>query len=442
MSGAKIVIPASTMRWINAAPRDRAVAVLLRHTARPPLAEGDEGFDLPITEEGVRIATELGALLGDRLRSLHASPVRRCVETAQCLAEGARRSLPIARDTLLGHPGAFVVHGGAGNVWRELGHETVMEHLVGAREGALSGIADADAAARFLAHRMLREPAPGIHVFVTHDSLVTAMAARLLGTALGREAWPHYLEGAWLWRDGAQVRTAYREHHGTRAAPLCSLSEPDVLGFARREINAVVDERVDARFFLAGGAFKTLLTGLEPRDLDLWAASEADRARLVGALRDRGASLRETRAYSEVFQLGSRRIDVPYNCSVSTLEDRLVRFDIGLSAVGVEHASGGAMRALIHPLALESVERRAVLLHKPLINPRHALTSLVRLRRYASELGYELPASEEAAIWSMFEAQPPEERSEMIARLHRSVGAGALEAELAEHTSAAQSTAE
>jgi hypothetical protein len=53
-----------------------------------------------------------------------------------------------------------------------------------------------------------------------------------------------------------------------------------------------------------------------------------------------------------------------------------------------------------------------------------------------------LSNSEEAVVWTLFDAQPPEERAEMIARLYRSVGAGALEPELAERASAAQSTAE
>lgn len=431
MSAETVFVPPSTLLMLDAAPLDRPVVVLLRHSARPPLPPGDEGFDIPITDDGVRIARELGAQLGPRLRSLHSSPLLRCVQTAQCIAEGARASLAVRTDTLLGHPGVFVVHGGAGRVWRQLGHDEVMAHLVGARDAELDGVADADAAARFLVQRMLSETTPGIHVFVTHDSLVTATAARLLGIAFDRSAWPLYLDGAWFWRDGPRTFISYRDWSGWRDEALCTITERDVLALARREINAVIDEKIDARFFLAGGAFKSLLTGRRARDLDLWAPSEDDRARLIVGLRERGASLVETRPYSEVFGLGDRVIDVPTNCSAESLESRLARFDIGLSAIGVEHAPGGALRASVSPIARESVARREVLFCKPLVNQRHALTSLVRLRRYGHELGFAVPASEENVVWDVFDAQDDDEKRTMIDRLRRSEGEHALADELA-----------
>jgi hypothetical protein len=62
----------------------------------------------------------------------------------------------------------------------------------------LPGMARADEAARFLVHRLLEIAGEGIglHVFVTHDSLVTVTAARLLGETLGLDDWPGFLEGA------------------------------------------------------------------------------------------------------------------------------------------------------------------------------------------------------------------------------------------------------
>lgn len=50
----------------------------------------------------------------------------------------------------------------------------------------------------------------------------------------------------------------------------------DVIEFARREVARTVGLGSGARFFLAGGAFKSLLTGRPPRDLDLWAPSVED----------------------------------------------------------------------------------------------------------------------------------------------------------------------
>lgn len=191
-------IPPSTLRWRAEAPRDAPVAVLLRHSVRDHLPSGDAGHDLPITDVGVKLARGLGAAFGTRLRSLHTSPLVRCRQTAAALRSGASADITIEVDRLLGDPGVFVVDGQlAWSSWEARGHEGVMTHLVSGRE-PLPGMAAPDAAARFLVQHMLATAGAvsGLHVFITHDSLVTATAARLLEERLGVDDWPWYLEGA------------------------------------------------------------------------------------------------------------------------------------------------------------------------------------------------------------------------------------------------------
>jgi len=274
------VIPPSTLRLLGSVPSDAPVAVLLRHSVRPPLPELDNGHSVPITEDGARLARSLGSLMGARLRSLHTSPVLRCVQTARALGEGAGGDLPVMEDRLLGDPGCYVLDGRMAWLnWRDRGHEAVMAELVGGT-GPLPGMAAPDEAARFLVHHMLAATAgrPGLHMFVTHDSLVTATAARLLREPLGRGAWPWYLEGAFFWRYGGGIQVAYRDLRRVgRRDGLCGLVESDVVEFARREAAATAGLDCGARYFIAGGAYKTLLTGRPPRDLDFWAPSPEDR---------------------------------------------------------------------------------------------------------------------------------------------------------------------
>lgn len=426
MSSSPWQIPTHTRDLLDAAPRDRAVVLLLRHSVRGHLPAGDAGYATPITEDGRRLAVALGEVLGDRLRSLRSSPLPRCVQTAEALAEGARAQLAVVPDRLLGDPGVYVLDGRrAWPNWERLGHEGVMEHLVGSLD-ALPGMARPREAARFLVRSMLAVAGDqsGVHVFVTHDSLVTATAACLLGLPLGVDDWPWYLEGAFFWEAEGRVHAAYRDHRAARAEPLCGLTEVDVVELARREIEMTVGLDSGARFFLAGGAFKSLITGRPPRDLDLWAPSERDRAALVSALRARGARSAGARAFSDAFEIGGRVVEVPFKTEPDTLAGRLERFDIGLAAVGVEHRPGDHWSAQIHSLALESVRRREVRLLKPLENWRYALTTLERARRYALELGYSLPAVEEAEVWRVFEAQDDETRAGMIERYRRTGSGG------------------
>lgn len=414
-------IPPSVLDILDRAPTDRPVVVLLRHSVRDDLPPGDAAYVLPITETGRRLALELGKLLGDRLRTLQSSPLTRCVQTAEALAEGAGVELSVEPNRLLGDPGAFVLDGrrAAAN-WEQLGHEEVMRHLV-CEGDPLPGMARPDEAARFLVQSMLAVAAgrPGVHVFVTHDSLVTATAAHLLGRQLGREDWPWYLEGAFFWAGEEGVHTAYRDHEATWPAPLCGLVEADVLEFARREVVATVGVESGARFFLAGGAFKSLLTGRPPRDLDLWTPSQNDRALLLATLRARGAQLAGARPFSDAFNIAGRVVEVAHKTEPSTLAERLARFDIGLSAVGVEHQANGDWSVMVHPLAVDSVRQRRVRLMRPLVNWKYALVTLERMRRYARELDFAVPDDEEAEIWRLFESQEPELRAGLVERYRR-----------------------
>lgn len=210
-------IPPSVLRWLGSCPTEEPVALLLRHAARTPLPPDDVGYALPITEAGAELARELGRLLGRRLRSLRSSPLVRCIQTAEVLRGGAGEDMPIVSDRLLGDPGVYVIDERlAWTQWQTLGHEGVMRHLVSSSD-ALPGMARPDEAARILVGHMLTsaEGTPGVHVFVTHDSLVTATAARLLGRALGPEEWPLYLEGAFFWRSEDGLHVAYRDEHRT-----------------------------------------------------------------------------------------------------------------------------------------------------------------------------------------------------------------------------------
>lgn len=282
-------IPEGVLAGLRAAPRDRPVIVLLRHSVRDAIPKGETGHDLPITPAGVRLAEELGALLGDRLASIHSSPVPRCVQTAEAILSGADLSLPIRRDLLLGQPGVFVLEGElAWPHFERLGGQ-LMLHLCNEEE-VLRGMADPDPAARYLLHGMQVQAGdrPGIHVFLTHDSILMPAAARLLGHVLNESDYPWFLDAAFFWPEADSLHIHYRDRSSVvMPPPAPQLTKRDAIDFARREIAATVGLESGARFFLAGGAFKSLLTGRPPRDLDLWASIEQDRAMLCATLEAR-----------------------------------------------------------------------------------------------------------------------------------------------------------
>lgn len=145
---------------------------------------------------------------------------------------------------------------------------------------------------------------------------------------------------------------------------------------------------------------------------------------MIEALNQRGARRLAQRPSADAFESDERVVEVTHQVGPGVLEERLARFDIALSAVGTEHFPGGGARAVIDPRALESVERREVLLLKPLVNWKYALTTLERMRRYGAELGFVVPRGEEAEVWRIFDSQSPELRQGMLDRLERT-GLGA-----------------
>ena len=213
MSDTRLRIPSSVLRHLDQVPSDRGVAMLIRHSAREDLAPDDVGYELPITALGREMAVDLGSRLRGQIKTLHSSPLLRCTQTAEALAEGAEVDIPIIHDRLLGDPGAFVIDGElAWENWQRLGHEGVMRHLV-TESFALPGMAKPDDAANSLLTAMLSVASggSGIHIFVSHDSVVTATAARLLGKQYGIESWPEYLEAAFFWLGDEGVCIRYKD---------------------------------------------------------------------------------------------------------------------------------------------------------------------------------------------------------------------------------------
>ncbi|HEY3447839.1 MAG TPA: histidine phosphatase family protein [Myxococcales bacterium] len=417
-------IPEGTLRALESAPTDRPVMLLMRHSVRPPLPPGSAGDSVPLTEVGVALAEDLGRRIGERLASVRHSPVLRCAQTAEALSRGAGKPFERQPDRLLGHPGALVAHPKLAweETWTKLPYEELMNAVVDGK--ALRGFNSARrAAGRILEHMTHAAASPGVHVFVTHDSVLLAVAASLLGHPLRRLEWPWYLDTLAVWASGSgSFELRYRERSGSSPPDQHLIDDDDaleetrVLSFARPLLEATAGLEFPGRVLFAGGAFKSLLHGRPSGEVDLWASSDADRRALLARLRSCGAVEQPgARAFGQAFVLGELTVDVPYRVEPGSLGDRFGRFDLALSAIGVE-LDHGRLRVQVHPAAREAVRRREVLFLEPLVNWKYAFSSLERARRYAAELAYSLAAEAEQVVWNTYESRDAAEREAMLAR--------------------------
>ena len=202
-----------TLRLIQSVPEGSPVALLIRHSARDDIPDGGTGIELSLNELGIRLCQELGRELVGRFRSVRSSPVLRCVETAKLLSQAADMDGEIILDKRLGAPGAYVLDEQlAWGNWLAHGNEGVIQHLVSG-VGALPGMADPAEAANGLIEHLLECAGgePGLHLFISHDSIVTPTVARAFSQGMPKSHWPEYLDASAFWRQQKGRVVAYRD---------------------------------------------------------------------------------------------------------------------------------------------------------------------------------------------------------------------------------------
>jgi broad specificity phosphatase PhoE len=204
------LLPETMIATLEGLPTDRPVALLMRHGPRFDLEPGRAGLDVTLLPEGEPLVRHLGKMMRGRLVSLTSSPVLRCVQTAELLADGADVTLPIPTDELLGMPGAYVADTRlAGPAFRDEPYFDLMRRLCSSQPPP-PGFHDPLEATRRLLAMMLEPAAPGLHAFVSHDSIVGIAMAHLTGRF--PQPWVRCLETGFAWREGDSVVVCYQGH--------------------------------------------------------------------------------------------------------------------------------------------------------------------------------------------------------------------------------------
>lgn len=188
-------IPASLLYDFEHIPRDRAMTLIMRHSARFPIIPPDPGFDVPLTEEGVRLAEETGAIFGKAFCAgrLLSAPVGRCLDTANAIARGAGWAENAAADERISHP--YIEPD-----WEMLNRGELDGVLPPRVRGTLA-----------LALEHPQFTGPRLDVMVTHDTIVSTLVGCVLRQPYkGPDFWPEYLEGIFFWWEGRDVHTRWR----------------------------------------------------------------------------------------------------------------------------------------------------------------------------------------------------------------------------------------
>jgi len=215
------------LKTIGSLPLDGQSAALLRHAARFPIVDPAQPTLAEITPEGAADAENLGRSIAgfDRVRLFH-SPVKRCRQTAECIARGAQAAgltvEQVGPEAALGvdyildlteagrltsqHGEYFV------RLWRE---GRIARNVI----RATTQIAEAKLA--YLT-RKLQEPGKQgrrLDLHVSHDWNILVLRELMLGVRHEEAGWLDFLDGLAFSLGAAGLRVEYRDHQRTQALP-------------------------------------------------------------------------------------------------------------------------------------------------------------------------------------------------------------------------------
>lgn len=202
-------IPGSLLESWRRVPDGVHATLFMRHSYRLSIPrEGPDEVDL--TDEGVRLARELGASFRARPAGrLLASSVPRCVSTARAIAEGAGWSTQPVLDERLRNPWTVDDEGKrrAHAYWAT--RPRTIDALRFAMDAGIPGWRPFGDAVAVMVDAMIEAPVAGaLDVLVTHDLMVGAVVEWLLRPGLERV--PRFLEGVFVWRTERGIALAWR----------------------------------------------------------------------------------------------------------------------------------------------------------------------------------------------------------------------------------------
>ena len=192
-------------------------SLIIRHAERESIPAGTFGQEVNLTVEGDRAAERLGAdLAGERVLTMLSSPIPRCVQTALAMLRGAGSSAEVVTDWRLGGPGAFVTDAElAGPLFLELPIPGIARRQL-QNASPLPGMRPTPEGVEILLELVTSPLGKNgrLHVFVTHDIILSVLVATIFHSSLEETGWPGYLEGLLLWRTDGELHACWkgREH--------------------------------------------------------------------------------------------------------------------------------------------------------------------------------------------------------------------------------------
>ena len=215
------------LETLRSLPTPAAAAVILRHAERFPILEATDHTLVELTPDGTVAAEAFGArIVGfDCVRIFH-SPVKRCRQTAECIARGVSSTgcpLEIAGPEEVLGVNYIIDPMEAGRLSLVHGDHFIRLWFSGQIAPTVIRAAEHIAARKlaFLTQR-LQEPCPRgrrLDLHVSHDWNIIALRELVCGVRHEEAGWLNFLDGVVFSSVAAGLHAVYREHAVTRPLP-------------------------------------------------------------------------------------------------------------------------------------------------------------------------------------------------------------------------------
>ena len=213
----------SIMEQLAMVPGEVNASLVIRHAEREDIPAGTFGHEVNLTAGGTLAAEQLGAALSEnRALTVVSSPVPRCVQTAQAMLWGAGSAAQVAKDPRLGGPGAFIVDAEtAGPLFLELPIPEIARRQLH-DTAPLPGMRPTSEGVEILLELATTSMGESgrMHVFVTHDIILSVFVASIIDSSLEETGWPGYLDELLLWRCAGRLQFSWKGRHGYMTRPV------------------------------------------------------------------------------------------------------------------------------------------------------------------------------------------------------------------------------
>eukprot|EP01029_Cantina_marsupialis_P017001 TRINITY_DN381685_c0_g1_i1.p1 TRINITY_DN381685_c0_g1~~TRINITY_DN381685_c0_g1_i1.p1 ORF type:complete len:275 (-),score=58.66 TRINITY_DN381685_c0_g1_i1:363-1187(-) len=165
-------------------------------------------------------------------------------------------------------------------------------------------------------------------------------------------------------------------------------------------------------YSMAGGMFKSILTGTAPRNYDIFPVNEYSEKLLVKHFQKNGGRVLERTELHTIIICNGLRIMVNRE-RLDTMREVVDSFDIVMSKVAVSFNGPDMQDCYVDRMMTNVFYEKRPILIRPLPNPNFLLVTAERILRYSSELGYPLPVEDIEYLREMYEEMENEEQIQL-----------------------------